>query len=105
MSKVLARVLSGICAGALLLGPAPVLAQPAAALGKAPSCTPPPAPPRPAGAAPAGGPPPTPPPRPKRPVTAIPGVIAAGASWTKVWQQAANSSDGLIPDKDGNVLM
>jgi gluconolactonase len=101
-------MVSGVCMGALWLGQAPAVAQPAApveGLGKAPSCTPPPAPPRPAGAAPAGGPPPAPPPRPKLPITAIPGVIAGDASWTKVWQQAGNSSDGLIPDKDGNVLM
>jgi gluconolactonase len=32
-------------------------------------------------------------------------VVVAGGSWTKVWQQAGNSADGLIPDKDGNVLM
>ena len=32
-------------------------------------------------------------------------MIGAGVSWTKVWQQAGNSADGLIPDQDGNVLM
>lgn len=100
--KAVSSLVSGICAAALLLGGAPVvLAQPSASpLGKAPTCTPPPAPPRPQGAAPAA-----PAPRQNLPVTAIPGVIAAGAAWTKVWQQAGNSSDGLIPDKDGNVLM
>jgi gluconolactonase len=46
-----------------------------------------------------------PPPRRDLPITAIPGVAAAGGAWTKVWQQAGNSADGLIPDKDGNVLM
>jgi gluconolactonase len=98
MSKVVAAMASGICLGALMLGQGPALAEPAPpAVGKAPSCTPPPAPPRPAAAAPAA--------RPQLPVSAIPGVIAAGASWTKVWQQAGNSADGLIPDKDGNVLM
>jgi gluconolactonase len=89
--------------GALMLGLAPAFAQPATpaqGLAKAPSCTPPPQPPRPAGARPA-----TPPPRPKLPITAIPGVIAGDVSWTKVWQEAGNSADGLIPDKDGNVLM
>src|SRR5262249_51744037 len=38
-------------------------------------------------------------------VTEIPGVVAAGARWTKIWQQAGNSADGIIPDKDGNVLV
>ena len=38
-------------------------------------------------------------------ITAIPGVVAAGAKWTKIWQQAGNSADGIIPDKDGNVLV
>jgi gluconolactonase len=38
-------------------------------------------------------------------VTEIPGVVAAGAKWTKIWQQAGNSADGIIPDKDGNVLV
>ncbi|MGZ3313742.1 MAG: SMP-30/gluconolactonase/LRE family protein [Caulobacteraceae bacterium] len=99
MRKTMSAMLSGICAGALLLGPAPALAQSAApALGKAPSCTPPSPP-----AQPPAGPPPTF--ARNLPITAIPGVIAGGVSWTKVWQQAGNSSDGLIPDKDGNVLM
>src|SRR5579883_3370842 len=38
-------------------------------------------------------------------VTEIPGVVAAGAKWTKIWQQGGNSADGIIPDKDGNVLV
>jgi len=38
-------------------------------------------------------------------ISAIPGVVAAGAKWTKIWQQAGNSADGIIPDKDGNVLV
>jgi len=38
-------------------------------------------------------------------VTAISGVIAAGAKWTKVWQSGGNSADGIIPDKDGNALV
>jgi gluconolactonase len=37
--------------------------------------------------------------------TAIPGVVAAGAKWTKVWQAAGNSADGLVPDKEGNLLV
>jgi gluconolactonase len=38
-------------------------------------------------------------------VQAIPGVVAAGGKWTKVWQQGGNSADGIIPDKSGNVLV
>jgi gluconolactonase len=38
-------------------------------------------------------------------ITAIPGVVAAGGNWTKVWQEGGNSADGIIPDKDGNVLV
>jgi gluconolactonase len=38
-------------------------------------------------------------------ITAIPGVVAAGGQWTKVWQAGGNSADGIIPDKDGSVLV
>ncbi len=38
-------------------------------------------------------------------ITAIPGVVAAGGTWTKVWQEGGNSADGIIPDKDGSVLV
>jgi len=38
-------------------------------------------------------------------VMSIPGVVAEGAKWTKVWQQGGNSADGIIPDKDGNALV
>ncbi len=38
-------------------------------------------------------------------VTAIPGVVGAGAMWTKVWQAGGNSADGILADKDGNVLV
>jgi gluconolactonase len=38
-------------------------------------------------------------------VTAIPGVVAAGVRWTKIWQQGGNSADGIIADKDGNVFV
>src|SRR5579872_6824654 len=36
-------------------------------------------------------------------VTAIPGVIAAGAQWKIVWQGADNA-DGLVGTKDGSIL-
>ncbi len=38
-------------------------------------------------------------------ITAIPGVVAEGGRWTKVWQAAGNSADGILPDKDGRVLV
>lgn len=38
-------------------------------------------------------------------VAAIPGVVAAGATWTKVWQEAGNSADGIIAETDGSVLV
>jgi gluconolactonase len=38
-------------------------------------------------------------------VTAIPGVVAAGAEWTKVWQQAGNSADGILAETNGDVLV
>jgi gluconolactonase len=40
-----------------------------------------------------------------RDVTAIPGVVAAGATWVKAWQGAGNSADGILADKDGNALV
>jgi gluconolactonase len=38
-------------------------------------------------------------------ITAIPGVVAAGGKWTKIWQAPGNSADGIIPGKDGSVLV
>ena len=90
-----ALVLSCICVAS---GQTPAWAQAGSApeiLASAPACTP----------AAASGPSTASPPRRDLPVTAIPGVVASGAAWAKVWQQAGNSSDGLIPDKDGRVLM
>src|SRR5262245_57706465 len=57
-------------------------------------------------AAPAGGRGPAAPPvtRDVR-VIEIPGVVAAGVKWTKVWQAPGNSADGIIADKDGNALV
>jgi gluconolactonase len=47
------------------------------------------------------------PPQPPRDltITAIPGVVAAGGKWTKIWQAAGNSADGILPDKDGSILV
>lgn len=38
-------------------------------------------------------------------IAEIPGVVAAGVQWTKIWQQGGNSADGIIPDTDGSVLV
>lgn len=38
-------------------------------------------------------------------VSAIPGVVAQGASWTKVWQEGGNSADGILATTDGSVLV
>ena len=35
----------------------------------------------------------------------IPGVVAPGVQWEKVWQEGGNSADGIVPDKDGSVLV
>jgi len=37
-------------------------------------------------------------------VNAIPGVVAAGGKWSKIWQQAGNSADGIVPYKDGVLV-
>jgi gluconolactonase len=38
-------------------------------------------------------------------VMQIPGVVAAGAKWAKVWQTGGNNADGIIADKDGGLLV
>jgi gluconolactonase len=38
-------------------------------------------------------------------VTEIPGVIAAGRTWTFVWQQAGNNGDGIVGAGDGGLLL
>lgn len=37
-------------------------------------------------------------------VTAIPGIVAAGATWKTVWQGAGNNADGIVGTADGGVL-
>jgi gluconolactonase len=46
---------------------------------------------------------PQPPPAKEVTVTAIPGVIDAGAKWTVVWQGSENA-DGIVGTKDGGLL-
>jgi gluconolactonase len=38
-------------------------------------------------------------------VAAIPGVIAAGQQWTKVWETDGNNADGILADRDGGLLI
>jgi gluconolactonase len=38
-------------------------------------------------------------------VTAIPGVVAAGARWTKVWEVSGNNADGILADGNGDILI
>src|SRR2546423_1781813 len=41
-------------------------------------------------------------------ITAIAGVVAADASWKKIWQAPGNSADGILADvssRDGSVLV
>ncbi len=38
-------------------------------------------------------------------ITAIPGVVAAGGEWMKIWQAGGNSADGIIPTQEGSVLV
>jgi sugar lactone lactonase YvrE len=60
-----------------------------------------------------GGPPPAagagaaafPPPPADYNVAAIPDVIAAGQKWTKVWETSGNNADGILADKNGDLLI
>jgi gluconolactonase len=93
--------LSFLSGPAILLSPALAQAPPP----QASSCIPSSQPPAPGVAAGAArGPQPQPAPR-NLTITAIPGVVAAGGQWTKIWQAGGNSADGIIPDKDGAVLV
>ena len=38
-------------------------------------------------------------------VKEIPGVIAAGRQWKKVWEGEGNNADGIVGTKDGGILM
>ena len=38
-------------------------------------------------------------------VTALPGVIAAGQTWTKVWETSGNNADGIVGTPDGGLLI
>jgi len=35
----------------------------------------------------------------------VPGVIAAGQKWTKVWEVSGNNADGILADKSGDLLI
>src|SRR5262249_30417958 len=111
--KTLSVIFASICGSALLLNQGPAQGQ-APTQDQAPSCIPVPQPAavadgRGRGGAPARGAGQAQAPQARgsreAAVTGIPGVVAAGAKWTKIWQQAGNSADGIIPDKDGSVLV
>ncbi len=38
-------------------------------------------------------------------MTEIPGVIAAGQKWTKLWEVSGNNADGILADKNGDLLI
>jgi gluconolactonase len=57
------------------------------------------------GGAPAAQPATFPPPPAAYTVNAIPGVIAAGQKWTKVWEVSGNNADGIIAAPDGDVMI
>jgi gluconolactonase len=98
--KTAFAILSWLSGSAMLLSTAFAQAP-------ATSCMPPAQTVAPGGAGPAQqgrGPAAQPPPR-NPVIAAIPGVVAAGGQWTKVWQAGGNSADGIIPDKDGSVLV
>ena len=115
-----------VCLAALTFAQAPGIALPPGASPQAPQdpgyqalvamCkTPPPArgggPGGARGGAPQGGPPAAaapatfPPPPAEYTVTAIPGVIAAGQKWTKLWEVSGNNADGILADKNGDLLI
>ena len=56
-------------------------------------------------AGPAAAPATFPPPPAEYSVTEIPGVIAAGQKWTKVWEVDGNNADGILADKSGDILI
>jgi gluconolactonase len=58
-----------------------------------------------AGAAPAAAPATFPPPPADYSVAAIPGVIAAGQKWTKLWETDGNNADGLLAEPNGDMLI
>jgi gluconolactonase len=57
------------------------------------------------GVAPAAAPTTFPPPPADYTVMEIPGVIAAGQKWTKVWETSGNNADGILADKNGDLLI
>ncbi len=90
-NKTIFIISSWLGASAILFGQSPCIppAQPATEGG--------------AGRGPGRGP--TAPPAPRDlTINSIPGVVAAGGKWTKIWQQAGNSADGIIPVKDGVLI-
>lgn len=118
MKAIVASTIAGCLLGSVLLlgqGQAPAGQAPTPAAAAFPPCLPnPPAAPavgagQGRGAAPAAGQAagrgPAQPQGPREvTVTAIPGVVAQGVKWAKVWQTGGNNADGVVADKDGNLL-
>src|SRR2546425_9011402 len=116
-----------VCFAALAFAQAPGIALPPGASPQAPqdpgyqaliaTCkTPPPArgggpggarggAPQAGGPAAAAAPATFPPPPAEYTVTGIPGVIAAGQKWTKAWEVSGNNADGILADKNGDLLI
>jgi gluconolactonase len=101
-------VLSQVPAPALRSGPGVQAPQDAREPDLLKTCkVPPPAAggPGPGGAAPGRGGPPAQAGSRDYTVTEIPGVIAAGQQWKKIWQTEGNNADGMLGTKDGGLLI
>jgi gluconolactonase len=125
MKRNVLLTLALISASALAFAQAPAIQLPPGASPQSPqdpgykeliaSCKVPPPPPPQRGGGPGGGragapagaeaPATFPPPPAEYNVTEIPGVIAAGQKWTKVWEVSGNNADGILADKDGDLLI
>src|SRR5689334_18718262 len=130
MNRIALFSVPSVCVAALAFAQAPGIALPPGASPQAPQDpgyqaliasgkTPPPARGGPGGArgaapqgggpaaaaAPAAAPATFPPPPAEYTVSAIPGVIAAGQKWTKVWEVSGNNADGVLADRNGDLLV
>jgi gluconolactonase len=127
MNRNVLLSLSMVCVAGLAFAQAPGIALPPGASPQAPqdpgyqaliaTCKTPPAPrgggpggrraggPQGQGPAAAAAPATFPPPPAEYTVTGIPGVIAAGQKWTRVWEVSGNNADGILADKNGDLLI
>jgi gluconolactonase len=126
MKRNVLLTLAVVCASAAAFAQAPPIQLPPGASPQSPQdpgykeliagCKVPPPPPAARGGGPGAGrpggapggaaaPETFPPPPAEYNVTAIPGVIAAGQKWTKVWEVSGNNADGILADKNGDLLI